>query len=138
MNIIKPLLLVPLLAIVLALSPALAQEGAKDPVVTATALLDHLDAGEFEAATANFNAQMRTALDAGKLQAVQSQINAAGPVKSRDEAKLSSQGGFTVVVIRIHREHASLDATIAIDADGKVGGLHFAPAAATAPAKAAQ
>lgn len=131
-------LLIPMLAITLALSPALAQEGAKDPVVTATALLDRLDAGEFEAATADFNAQMNTALDIDKLQAVQSQINVAGPVKSRDEAKLASQGGFTVVVIRIHREHASLDATIAIDGDGKVAGLHFAPAAATAPAKAAQ
>ncbi len=135
MNIARSLLLAPLFAAVLALAPTFAAEGTKDPVATATTLLDRLDAGDFEAATADFNAQMQAALDAGKLQAVQSQIDTAGTVKSRDEAKLSSQGGFTVVAIRIHREQASLDATIAIDGDGKVAGLHFAPAAAAGPAK---
>src|SRR3546814_1669858 len=41
---------------------------------------------------------------------------------------------MTVVVIRIHREHADIDATIAVDGDGKVAGLHYAPAAEPAAA----
>src|SRR3546814_12182218 len=41
---------------------------------------------------------------------------------------------MTVVVVRIHREHADIDATIAVDGDGKVAGLHYAPAAEPAAA----
>src|SRR3546814_8847482 len=41
---------------------------------------------------------------------------------------------MTVVVIRIHRQHADIDATIAVDGDGKVAGLHYAPAAEPAAA----
>src|SRR5690606_3360653 len=51
----------------------------------------------------------------------------------RDEPQVSQQSGMTVVVVRVHRELASVDATIAIDGDGKVAGLRYAPAAAPAP-----
>jgi dienelactone hydrolase len=114
--------------------PATAAEGDTDAVAIATRLLDHMQAGEYEAASADFTPQMKAALGADKLAAVQEQLAAAGAEKSRDPPKVSEQSGMTVVVIRIHRELASVDATIAIDGAGKVAGLHYAPAAAPAAA----
>ncbi|MCD9028154.1 DUF3887 domain-containing protein [Luteimonas sp. BDR2-5] len=109
--------------------PALAADEA-EAAATANAILDQLDAGDFDTVTAQFNAQMKAALDRPQLQAVQQQIEAAGPVTSRDPARVAEQDGYTVVMIRVHREQASLDATVAIDNDGKIAGLHFAPVAA--------
>jgi dienelactone hydrolase len=114
--------------------PAMAAMDDADAVAIATRLLDHMEAGEYEAATADFSPQMKAALDAGKLAAVQEQVAAAGAEKSRDAPKVSEQSGMAVVVIRIHREQASVDATIAVDGEGKVAGLHYAPAAAPAAA----
>jgi dienelactone hydrolase len=99
-----------------------------DAVTIATRLLDHMEAGEYDAATADFSAEMKAALGADKLAAVQQQIAAAGAVTGRDEAKVSEQSGLTIVVIRIHRALAAIDANIAIDGNGKVAGLHYAPA----------
>jgi dienelactone hydrolase len=112
--------------------PAMAAMDDADAVAIATRLLDHMEAGEYEAATADFSPQMKAALDVGKLAAVQEQVAAAGAEKSRDAPKVSEQSGMAVVVIRIHREQASIDATIAVDGEGKVAGLHYAPAAAPA------
>jgi dienelactone hydrolase len=120
-----------LLALLLCLPglPAFAAMDDADAVAIATRLLDHVEAGEYEAATAEFSPQMKAALGADKLAAVQQQLAAAGRQTCRDAPKVSTQSGMTVVVVRIHREQASVDATIAIDGDGKVAGLHYAPAA---------
>src|SRR3546814_11069809 len=93
-----------------------------------------MQAGEYEAATADFTAQMKGGLGVDKLAAVQAQLAAAGAETGRGEPVVSEQSGMTVVVIRIHREHADIDATIAVDGDGKVAGLHYAPAAEPAAA----
>ena len=112
----------------LATFPALAQQD-DAAVATATAVLDRLDAGQFDAATADFNPQMKAALGADKLAAAQQQLDAAGAVQSRGEARVSQRDGLTLVVVRIQRALAAVDATVAIDGAGKVAGLHFAPAA---------
>ena len=114
-------------------APPVAAQASDGAVATANAVLDRLDAGEFDAATRDFNAQMTSALDAGKLAAVQKQLDAAGAVQSRGEPQVSQRDGFTLVVMRIQRALAAIDATIAIDSAGKVAGLHFAPAAAGNP-----
>lgn len=120
-----------LLALLLCLSglPAFAAVDDAVAVATATRLLDHMEAGEYETATADFSPQMKAALGVDKLAAVQQQLAAAGAETSRDAPKVSAQSGMTVVVVRIHREQASVDATIAIDDGGDVAGLHYAPAA---------
>jgi Protein of unknown function (DUF3887) len=110
---------------------AIAQTAASDAEATATRVLEQLDAGDFAAVTATFDPQMAAALDADALRQVQTQIEAAGPVTSRDAPQVTQQQGMTVVVTRIHRAQASLDATVALDAEGRVAGLHFAPVAAT-------
>lgn len=111
--------------------PAAAQD-ATGPVATATGLLDRLDAGEYETATVDFNAQMKAALGPEQLQGVQRQLEAMGAVQSRGEPQVSEHDGYTVVVVRIQRAGGAVDATVAIDGEGKVAGLHFAPAATDA------
>src|SRR3546814_2937738 len=121
---LQALLLYLLLCLPAAL-PAMAAEGDTDAVATATRLLDHMQAGDYEAATADFTTQMKNALGVDKLAAVQAQLAAAGAETGRDEPVVSEQSGMTIVVIRIHREHADIDATIAVAGDGKVAGLHY-------------
>jgi len=122
-----------LLAVLLCASVghAVAQPSTADAQTTATRVLDQLDAGDYAAVTATFDPQMTAALGADALRQVQTQIEAAGPVTSRDAPRVTRQQGMTVVVTRIHRAQASFDATVALDAEGRVAGLHFAPAAAT-------
>ncbi|MGH9381524.1 MAG: DUF3887 domain-containing protein, partial [Thermoanaerobaculia bacterium] len=84
-------------------------------IATATRLLDHMEAGDYAAATADFSAQMKQALGVDQLAAVQQQIAGGGAQTGREEPQVSQRSGMTVVVIRIHRELASVDATIAID-----------------------
>lgn len=122
-------------ALVLALAcaaPALSQDPPTEADAGAVALandvLDRMDAGDFDGVAATFNAQMQGALDAGKLADVQRQLEAAGPVSARSEPRVVRQDGYTVVIFRIEREQVDLDATVAIDGEGKVGGLHFVPA----------
>lgn len=113
-----------------ALSPALAQDDSAQ-VATASAVLDHMEAGDFDAAASGFNDAMKAQINSTQLAGVQAQLESAGALQSRGEPLVSERDGYTVVVFRIQREHAAIDATVAIDGDGKVGGLHFAPAAAS-------
>ena len=133
MRYLQSLLLMLLLGLPTAM-PAVAAPSQDDAVAVATRLLDHMEAGEYEAASADFSPQMKAALGADKLAAVQQQLAAAGAQTGRDAPMVSEQSGMTVVVVRIHREQASVDATIAVDGDGKVAGLHYAPAAEPAAA----
>ncbi|WP_187471032.1 DUF3887 domain-containing protein [Luteimonas viscosa] len=112
---------------VLGSAPVFAQQD-DAATATATAVLDRLDAGDFEGATSGFNAQMKAALGPDRLQGVQQKMEAAGPVLSREAPRISQRDGYTVVVVRIRRELAALDATVAIDHEGKIAGLHFVPA----------
>lgn len=138
-----PVVLLVLLAATAPAAQAQAEPGAppdrvdtaqQDPVAIATRLLDRMDAGDYAGAAMDFTPQMKAALCADKLAAVQQQLAAAGPVQRRDPAKRTQQSGITVVTVRIHRASAAIDATVAIDAtiaidgDGKVAGLHYAPA----------
>ena len=133
MRILYPLLLAALCCLPAASAAAAEDEGNAGPVATAARLLDHMEAGEYDAATTDFSPQMKAALGVDKLEAVQQQIAATGAQTGRDEPAVSQRSGMTIVVVRIHREQADVDATIAIDADGKVAGLHYAPVAAPAP-----
>lgn len=100
-----------------------------DLPLIAQRVLDHMEAGEFAQVTSGFNDQMKAALDATQLEHLQRQLESAGAVKQRGPAKLSKVSGVDVVTIRIERQSAILDAIIAIDADGKIAGLHFTPTA---------
>lgn len=115
----------------LAIAMPVAAQDDGSAAATAATVLDRLDAGDFEGATEDFNTQMKASLGAIQLAGVQMQIETAGAVQSRSEPTIAQRDGYTVVVYRIQREHAAIEATIAIDGEGKVAGLHFAPVADT-------
>ena len=114
--------------LVLSVAPAIAQDDGA-AIATATAVLDHMEAGDFDAATRDFDANMKAQLGTTQLAGVQMQIESAGAVQSRGAPVVTQRDGHTVVVHRIQREHAALDAIVAIDGEGKVAGLYFTPAA---------
>src|SRR3546814_16745807 len=70
--------------------PAMAAEGDADAVATATRLLDNMQAGEYEADTADFTAQMKNALGVEKHAAVHAHHAAAGAEHGRDEPVVSA------------------------------------------------
>jgi hypothetical protein len=108
--------------------PAEAGIADQDAIALADKVLERMESGDFEGAGADFNAQMQAALGPDKLADVQRQIEATGAVVERAPPRVVRHDGYTVVVYRIHREQASLDATVAFDGDGRVAGLHFVPA----------
>ncbi len=118
-------------------APAMAAKPDNDPVVTATRLLDHLDAGEYADAEALFDAPMAAAVPADKLKAVWESLPAqAGAATGRGDAAASSQDGISIVVVPLHYANAELVARIAIAGDGKITGFLIQPApppAAAAP-----
>lgn len=92
---------------------------------TATRLLDHLDRGEFAQAEAMFDANMKQAVPAARLEQVWKSLPAEG---SRGEVFLRTEGTSQVLLIPLTRGGTSLNASISIDAKGKVSGLLVRPA----------
>lgn len=120
-------------AVALALCLPLAATAAQprpmaDPVARATMLLDHLDAAEFAAAEAMFTAQMAQAVPAGKLQALWDALpQQAGPSSGRGHPVVAAEGDIRVVTVPLL--HAvPLQATIAVQPDGRIAGLFIQPA----------
>ena len=116
---------------------AMAQDAATpDPVVTATRLLDRLDAGAFAEAEAMFSPEMAAAVPADKLKAVWEALPAqAGKATGRGTAKATAGGGGTLVEIPLQYEKAALLGRIAVGSDGRIVGFQVQPA--TAPVVAA-
>ena len=109
-----------------------------DPAATATALLDHLDAGDYAAAERMFTADMAAAVPADKLRAVWESLPAqAGRAMGRGTPAVAMQGDNGVVDIPLHYANAALVAKVAVQADGRIAGFLIQPApppAAAAPA----
>ncbi|MCF7752002.1 alpha/beta fold hydrolase [Bacillus subtilis subsp. subtilis] len=104
---------------------------AATPEQTATQLLDRLQAGEVSAAEAMFTDDMAKAVPAARLQALWQSLGALG---QRDAPQVVARGGLQVVVQRLHFANGVLDAQVAVDAQGRIAGLNFAPAQAPAAA----
>jgi dienelactone hydrolase len=115
--------------LILLLAVAQVEATSNSPTAIATRVLDNMETGQFEAAASDFGDKLRLALSVEKLKEVQQQLSAAGNVQRRDPPRMSQDGDHTIVVIRVYRETATLDATFAIDRSGKLSGLHFVPAA---------
>lgn len=114
------------------------QAAASDsPVITATRLLDSLDAGQFEQAEANFGAQMKTAVPAERLRQVWKSLpEQMGPASGRGEPTVSAHDTVALVEIPLHYAHGELLAKVAVAADGSIVGFLVQPApppAAAAP-----
>lgn len=120
-----------LLLSVLAIGPAIAADTNTKSVTIATQLLDHLDAGEYDAAEAMFSERMATAVPVDKLKMVWKSLPAqAGAAKGRGEFETQSSNGMSLVRIPLHYANAEFQAKVAIGSDGKIEGLLIQPAEA--------
>ncbi|MFT4179518.1 MAG: alpha/beta fold hydrolase [Thermomonas sp.] len=121
----------------LLLSGRASAQTADTPAALATRALDHLDAGQYAQVEAMFSANMAAAVPADKLKAVWESLPAqVGKAGGRGEAKVSTEGGATLVKVPLHYELAELVASFAIDGEGKIVGFLIQPAQAAAPAPA--
>ncbi len=109
--------------------PAINAARKSDPITAATALLDDLDAGHFDAVHARFTPKMAQAVSADKLKDVWTSLpKQFGKFEHRGTPRIQSSDGMTVVDIPLTYEQFALEASIATDADGKVAGFLVRPA----------
>lgn len=118
------------IAALLIASLALAATAAP-PEQTATALLDHLQAGDAQAAEAMFTPELAKAAPADTLRAL---WRSFGEPRGRGTAQVTPHQGMQVVVQPLQFASGELTAQVAVDAGGRVAGLTFRPVAAPAAA----
>ena len=91
-----------------------------------------IDRGEFDKVEARFDRTMHDALPVDKLTSTWTSISQqAGKLKHVGDATTSEHGGFFVVLIPCEFENAPLNAQISYDADDKIAGMYFKPAASS-------
>ncbi len=125
------------LALLLVLSVALpvpvsAQDGV-DPRAIAQAVLDNLLAGNYEAAAADFDAQMIQAVPVTALQQAWTQVTQlGGSFQKVDQVQTVPQGEFVSVVYTLLFERAAIEMIVTVDRNGQVAGLFLRPIASEA------
>ncbi|PKM07984.1 MAG: hypothetical protein CVV14_06305 [Gammaproteobacteria bacterium HGW-Gammaproteobacteria-4] len=94
----------------------------------AAALLDALDAGQYDAARADFDAAMSEALPTERLRQVwQSLPQQLGAAKERGPAHPEQINGLSAVVTPLHYSLASLDALVTFDSEDRINGFRLVP-----------
>lgn len=130
-----------LLGIGALLSPrAHAQDDAQafDPAREARTMLDALDAGDFAAVHARFDATMSAAVSAEQLaQGLKALATQVGPLQSRGEPDVKTRDIGALVTVPLHYERGELTAIFTFDNERKVSGFAIRPAQAAKPASAA-
>lgn len=128
-----------ILVIVLAaasLSPVLAQE--RDPQAIVQAMVDHLLAGDFEAAVADFSPEMRQALPPDTMQTtwegLAEQVGAFQALVGAPQ--VTEAEDITLVVITMQFDAALLDMQASVSAGGQITGLYFRPSETAVPVEA--
>lgn len=92
------------------------------------ALLAALGKDDYAAATADFDAQMKSLLGPQKLAATWTAITAQfGKLQSLGPAQSVMYGDDPMVVTPVRFEKAGLTAQVACDADGRIAGFHLQP-----------
>ena len=98
-------------------------------------VLELLRQEQFDAVTAEFNAQVAAALTAEQLGQIWMTLKSqVGEFESVTDRSVANVEGFTAVTLECQFERAALNMLVAFDGDDKIGGLRFLPAqAANAP-----
>jgi hypothetical protein len=95
----------------------------------ASALVDALIAGDYEAATADFDATMQTALPADKLQeSWESLPKQIGAYQDKAGSRTDTQDGYAIVFETLQFEKARLDVRVVFNPDQSIAGLFFSAA----------
>lgn len=124
----RPALLAGLLTALAGVLAPLQVAHAGDIEATAKALVAHCAAGDFSAATANFDARMLQALPAERMAAVWSQIlESAGAYGGIEAVRTEVKAPYRTVFVTCKFANAPLDAKVVFDAEERVAGLFFAP-----------
>lgn len=109
-------------------------EGEAARIKLAEAFVRDLAEGRFDKATAHYDATMRTALPAAKLEAIWSQLVATnGALASFDEPRTGQIGPYEVVFVPAVFERARLDVKVVFDQKNHIAGLFFVPAGIEEP-----
>jgi uncharacterized protein len=99
-----------------------------DRASSATSFAQCLVDGQFEQATASFDAVMQKALPADQLQQTwQALLKQCGALKSLGKARSATEGVYEMVYIPCEFEKATLDIKLVFDKDDTIGGLWFVP-----------
>jgi dienelactone hydrolase len=121
------------LALLLVGIPPAGAQGS-DPQAVAQAVVDDVIAGNFEAATRDFDTTMQSALPASTLEANWNAIiGQVGAFQKQLATQTEKVSGYTVVVIALQFERAVLDVQISVDSSGKVAGFYIKPGTGAAP-----
>jgi dienelactone hydrolase len=116
---------------------AAAQESNQQNSAAATEaqqIIHELAAGQFDKVEAQYDARMAAALPAGKLAASwPSLIELEGAFQSIANTRTSKIQGLDVVKMECRFQNGVVDATVALDSDGKIAGLGFRPHQQAAP-----
>lgn len=112
----------------LGLAVGMTHAAGADCQATSTRLLDHLDQGDYAGATADFDDRMKAGLSADRLArvwpAMAQQFGARG---AREQSRLGQVDGHTLVITPLHYGQKLIDARVACDADGRIGGFYIKP-----------
>ena len=91
-------------------------------------IIHELAVGQFDKVEAQYDARMAAALPAGKLAASwPSLVEQEGAFQSITNTHTSKIQGLDVVRMECKFQNAVVDATVALDSDGKIAGLGFRP-----------
>lgn len=105
-----------------------------EAVAAAQSVLDAMDAGDFGGVHARFDETMAAAVSEDQLRQLWTSLpTQLGAAKGRGEPRTLEREGTRIVVVPLHYEAATLDASLAFEADGRISGFLIKPAAA-APA----
>lgn len=105
-----------------------AQAPAESAEAHAREVLNQIVTGKFAAVEAQYDAQMKAALPAGKLgEGWSSLVSHVGNFKSVTDAKSQQAGGYDVVTLACSFDRAVLDTIITFSSDGQLAGIRFVP-----------
>lgn len=100
-----------------------------DTAKEAIAVLDAMDAGDFVAVHARFDATMSAAVTVEQLKQVWTGLpNQAGAAQGRGDAAIETRDGVRIARIPLRYERAQLIAIVGFAADGKIAGFGIRPA----------
>ncbi len=93
----------------------------------AAGLLDAAQKGDYAAATADFDARMRSALPPPKFQQAWESLARFGALQARGQSHPMKSEGYVAVMIPLIYEKANLYAQIACGSDGRIAGFYIKP-----------
>lgn len=93
----------------------------------ATRLLDAAQKGDYEGATRDFDANVRSAMPVAKFKQAWESLSQFGALQARGQYHLSKGGEYIAVTIPLIFAKANLYAQIACGNDGKIAGFNIKP-----------